>query len=293
MFSGLAPRVRGRAGSRDMTIGATVRQANLHTLFTAAYGAPVGPQRLRLFTTGYFHSSDPNVAACYVGGFASGTVIDWFHSGSICGARGIPNSGSGGHCIVGQPGVTINLRNFGTIFAGGGAGGYGGTGGMGFYITTGHLGQSGAHYWCDLNSSCVQTFGDPAYCSPNDISGGYCNSCACICWACYRDYTTYTYGGGGGSGGYGTGVYDAAGNQASATGGAPGAGGDTNAGSGGYGGDGGGWGGAGGTGATANSGNYTGGSGGSGGGSAGYWRVSNGSPFNLISNGGNIAGNAN
>jgi len=274
-----------------MTVGATVRQANLHSLFTAAYGAPVGPQRLRLFTTGYFHSNDPVTAACYVGAFPTGTAIDWFHSGTICGARGVPNSGSGGHCIVGQPGVTINLRNSGTIYAGGGAGGYGGTGGMGYYITTSHLGQSGVYGWCDMHNSCAQTFGAGAYCTSN--GDGWCTNCACYCFNCWRDDPNYTSGGGGGSGGYGTGVYDTAGNQAGATGGNAGAGGGTNAGSGGYGGSGGGWGGAGATGATGNSGNYTGGSGGSGGGGAGYWRVSNGSTFNLISNTGNIAGNAN
>lgn len=276
-----------------MSIASTVRQANLHSLYSAAYGAPVGPQRLTLYTSGYFHSNDPNVAACYVGAFPAGTTIDWYHSGSICGARGVPNSGPGGHCIVGQSGVTINLRNTGTIYAGGGAGGYGGTGGQGYYITTGHLGQSGVYGWCDLNNSCVQTFGSPAYCSPNDIYGGYCSSCACYCFNCYRDYTNYTSGGGGGSGGYGTGVYGAGGEQASATGGNGGGAGGTNAGYGGTGGSGGGWGAAGYTGNTGNSGNYTGGSGGSGGGAAGYWRVSNGSTFNLISNTGNIAGNAN
>lgn len=276
-----------------MTIGATVRQANIYNLFTAAYGAPSGPQRLRLFTTGYFHSNHPGTAACYVGAFPAGTTIDWFHSGSILAARGVPNSGSGGHAIVGQPGVTINLRNTGTIYAGGGAGGYGGSGGQGYYITTSHLGQSGVYGFCDLNNSCVQTFGGGAYCSPNDIYGGYCSSCACYCFNCYRDITNYTSGGGGGSGGYGTGVYDASGNYAGATGGNAGAGGGTNAGSGGYGGSGGGWGAAGGTGATGNSGNYTAGSGGSAGGAAGYWRVSNSGGFNLIFNSGNIAGNAN
>lgn len=254
-----------------------IRMFNAQAHFNANYGAPTGPVLLRiLINPGCRLFSESNAYwPLIIGDWPAGSFIILENRGEIYGARGIPNSGGGGHCIYhsGANNVPLHIYNYGTIASGGGAGGVGGQGGMGYWQNSYLVGQgaSGFYPWCDLNSACQQTFGGSSYCY--DGSGAWCSSCYCVCQYCgyTQTDTYYTYGGAGGAGGYGWGVYDSAGNVAGATGGNGGGAPGTNAGWGGTGGSGGGPGAPGGTGATGGGGNWSGGSGGGGGGPAGYW----------------------
>jgi len=228
--------------------------------------------------------------------------------GSIQGAGGAANSGTGGNAIF--AGAAISINNQGTIYSGGGGGGQGGTGGAGSYPTLGayqYLGASGWNtfpgygydqYGYRCQQTCVVAF--PGYANvyasltaPNAYRNKYCcvgccfGSCCDCCNSdedqdayascCYGQpyITVYTSGGAGGNGGVGRGY-----NQ-SAAGGLGGAGGGTNAGNGGTGGTGGDWGTGGGNGFVGANGNAGGapGLGSSGGpaygGLAGFYIVNN------------------
>lgn len=196
--------------------------------------------------------------------------------GSIQGAGGASNGGTGGNAIfAGSSGVIIDNR--GTIYAGGGGGGQGGTGGGGSYTYdcsyVQNLGASNCFsIFTTLDQACALTYSG-SYCAggagpPGCAAfGWYCTNCArYVSQTC----TAYTSGGTGGSGGVGQGY-----NQ-SATTGSVGSAGGTNAGTGGTGGTGGSFGSSGSTGGTGSNGNYTNGSAGSSGGLAGYYIVNNG-----------------
>lgn len=268
----------GKQKEHVFTLNGWVRMFNARAHFDAVHGAPTGPVLLRILVSpGCRLFSESNAYwPLTIGDWPAGSAIILENRGEIYGARGIPNSGGGGHAIYhsGANGVVLSVYNYGTIASGGGAGGVGGQGGQGYWQNSYRVyqGQGPAAYWCDFSASCQAGFGGSSQCDTN-FEAGYCSSCACICFNCFyiKTDTYYTYGGAGGTGGYGWGVYDSAGNVAGNTGGAGGAGPDTNAGWGGTGGTGGGPGAAGATGATGGSGNYTGGAGGGGGGPAGYW----------------------
>jgi hypothetical protein len=201
--------------------------------------------------------------------------------GSILGAGGAANGGTGGNAIfAGSSGISIN--NQGTIYSGGGGGGRGGTGGQGFYTYdcsyVQDLGSSGFGSVWGCDDSCVLIFGGGAYCTGNCIDSTSCDPYRCdptvyTCYGCSRyisqTCTAYTSGGVGGSGGVGQGY-----NQSSTSGSAGSAGG-INAGTGGTGGTGGGWGSSGNNGGSGSNGNYTSGSSGSSGGLAGFYIVNN------------------
>lgn len=183
------------------------------------------------------------------------------NNGSIQGAGGAANGGTGGNAIYAGSAVTIN--NQGTIYAGGGGGGQGGTGGQGY---TTYL------YDCNCQECC-----NCGCCNTCCGKGGWCWCCGkggqcCNCYTCCDTCTGYNYyaGGAGGTGGIGQGYAQ------TNTNGSAGSAGGTNAGNGGTGGNGGTFGNSGTSGGTGANGNYTNGSGGSAGGLAGYYIVNNG-----------------
>lgn len=271
-----------------------VHHFNVRAHYDAVYGPPTGPVKIRVRINPGCHVfySHPSAAALYTGDFPAGSFMTLENHGQISGARGIPNSGSGGDCIQHPGWYMLDIYNHGVFAPGGGAGGIGGTGGMGYWQNSYEVthGQSGSYGWCNLTSACQQTFGGNSRCTSE--ANGFCSNCLCICWQCVYTQTDtyYTYGGGGGAGGYGWGCYDAAGNLAGATGGAGGGAPGTNAGWGGTGGSGGGPGAAGAAGNTGGGGNYTGGSGGGGGGAGGRWIVYRNGYANLTPNTGTIYG---
>lgn len=170
------------------------------------------------------------------------------NSGSIQGAGGAANSGTGGDAILAQvSGITI--ENNGVIYSGGGGGGIGGNG---TYIQ--NLGYCGyaVSGGCPCSGACTPCFGGGAYCISGCNSGygvGGCECVACTCnGSCGRSQTST-----GGTGGVGQGYSQSPGTGAS---------GGTNAGTGGTGGS---FGSSGNTGANGNASN------GSSGGLAGYY----------------------
>ena len=265
-------------------ITTTSTNVNASSYFTAGEWASSAPKRLIInsgVTVGATNTS--NYALNIPSGF--GGTFRLVNNGSVLGAGGAANSGTGGNAIF--AGAAISIDNQGTIYSGGGGGGRGGnggTGGQGSFTTTNYMGRgadSSTFPFCD--NGCKASFGPTAYCGANCLivgRGGYG-----FCYDCYRIDTTYSTGGAGGgagNGGRGQG-YD--GSAASGLGGAAGTAGGTNAGAGGTGGTGGtggGYGASGGTGNTGGtgaSGNYTGGSagaGGTGGGLSGFYVVNNG-----------------
>lgn len=218
--------------------------------------------------------------------------------GTISGIGGVPNAGVGGSCIwmnfPGRSNQLMIINNYGTIRAGGGAGGHGGTGGNGYYVQSDpYTYVEGPRYhevygvWTDFGyfrwdeTVYYSQPGNGWYYYPGSyVAGGmyyiYRSQTR------YNTYNVYTSGGGGGNGGRGQG-FDG-GNAA----GANGAGGGTNAGTGGKGGTGGTYGNWGGTGNTGGSGNNGGGSGGQAGGAPGY--VISSAVYATLNNYGTIQG---
>jgi hypothetical protein len=115
-------------------VTANTTNLNVQTLFEATYPgswASTAPKRLVINSGVIVGATDTsNYALNIPSGFGSTVRID--NSGSIQGAGGAANSGTGGNAIfAGEFGISIN--NQGTIYAGGGGGGTGGTGGGGSY----------------------------------------------------------------------------------------------------------------------------------------------------------------
>jgi hypothetical protein len=241
-------------------------------------------------------SNSTGSAALIIPSTATGGEIIIDNYGSIQGAGGAANGGTGGDAILAQALCRINNKSGGTIYAGGGGGGTGGTGGTGgggsYQGQGAYLGGYGPYGGC----CCDCAFGAPTISlSCQFFSGwGWFGSCA-------RAITLYSNGGSGGlggSGGRGRG-YDGA--LALGSSGSSGSGGGTNAGTGGIGGTGGSggdWGTSGSTGSTGNTGsngNSTGGlSGlvGSSGGLAGFY-INGLSTFVTLTNSGIVAGRTN
>jgi len=248
---------------------------NLQTLFgTSKYQAKIDKRVIIASGVTVGATSTANYALNMPSGFGGRLIL--VNEGSILGAGGAANSGTGGSCInAGASNIYIDNR--GTISSGGGGGGKGGTGGQGSYVTSYNCSYAAPICTCPV--CCGYSCTDSAPCS-----GGYVSSSGCaeggFRWVCPQTcYTTnYTSGGAGGNGGRGQG-YDAG--AASGSGGATGG---TNAGTGGAGGTGGSYGSSGNNGNTGANGNYTNGSAGSSGGLAGFYIVNNGN-VNWVANG--------
>ncbi len=293
-----------------LIISQTTTNLNLQTAFNNTFGTTAWTSTRRkrvVINPGVVvgATNTANYALNIPSGLGGSLAVDNY--GSILGAGGASNSGTGGNAVFAGSIVTFN--NQGTIYAGGGGGGQGGTGGSGSVTVTvvNQLGYSGIRGTsvpgCNQTSwlegcaqACRQRFG-------NSIGGstvyastpcGYTvigqDSCNPVCkyggcggiggfnvtssesWTCAYNTssTSPTVGGSGGSGGRGQGY-----NQ-SPTNGIPGSAGGTNAGTGGTGGNGGGWGTSGTNGTAGSNGTVTAGSAGSSGGLAGFYVVNNG-----------------
>jgi hypothetical protein len=220
-----------------------------------------------------------NYALSIPSGFGKTVTIENY--GSIQGAGGAANSGTGGSAIfAGASGILIN--NLGTIYAGGGGGGQGGDGGSGSFTTStevnvGSASGSSLSGVNSCNSACSVRYGAgsngvASYCGGTcTVTSGPRLPTGYNCSACFRNLitTTFTVGGAGGAGGVGQGY-----NQ-TLSGGAGGGAGGTNAGTGGTGGTGGNWGASGDTGGTGSNGNVGTGLAGAAGGLAGFYIVGN------------------
>lgn len=274
-----------------LVISQTTTDLNLQAAFVRRFGttAWVSTKRKRVvINSGVIVGSlnPANYALTIPPGLGGSLTIDNY--GSIQGAGGLPNGGTGGNAIIASSPVTFN--NQGTIYAGGGAGGAGGTGGQGVYgYDCSYLSCNDSGFpvvWLSSQSCnfttpsavCQELFGGDYFCIDDGYvyCGGLCADsyspicCTTCCTTVPQTCYAYTNGGAGGAGGRGQG-YDG-----NLTGGSPGGAGGINAGVGGYGGTGGNWGQSGNSGFSGSNGNYTVGTGGGPGGLAGFYIVNNG-----------------
>jgi hypothetical protein len=264
-----------------LIISITTVDLNLQTAFNNTFGITAWTSSIKkrvIINPGVIIGATSTVNYALTIPTGVGGTLKIENYGSIQGAGGLPNSGTGGSAIF--AGSPVTFDNQGTIYAGGGGGGQGGTGGLGVYDCSyiqilggsGCIGCQGCDFSCQYyfqnydafcNSGC---YSYPIY---NDgelyVEGNNCEECGV--WV-YQN--CYSGGGVGGTGGLGQGF-----NQ-NLTGGTGGGGGGINAGTGGTGGTGGNWGQSGGNGFSGFNGNYTVGSGGGSGGSGGYYIVNNG-----------------
>lgn len=291
------------------TLSSTSASVDIRSLFTTAAWASATPKRV-LIPAGVSIGSNNWYGALYLlSGAAWGGVLTIENHGALYGIGGVPwaYSGEGGRAIgatiSGDTGQRIIVENYGTVYAGGGAGGMGGTGGSGQYQYV--AGDTGWQFSLNTTTWQQDTGSNQAWVkwdgitlaqdpSGSLISQGYWWSSGTVQYlrgsAAYGttqyyirrlDYATaYTSGGSGGTGGRGQGSDGNA--TAGAGGGSPG----TNAGWGGQGGTGGNWGATGGSGASGGNGNNGGGSGGAGGGAAGAYSAG----YVTFNNHGTVAG---
>ena len=272
---------------------------NLLTFFGSSWADGV-PKQL-IIPNGVIIGSNSTSTASLILPAGMGGTLEIINSGSIQGAGGSANGGTGGTAILVQSsGITIDNTS-GTIYAGGGGGGLGGTGGTGgtggqgtYTYYSSSLGLSNCSGGCYPDTMCKNPYGNGTTCIGSCVRDS-CDSGSYKCSDCRRILTGYSSGGSGGaggsggSGGVGQGYNQSNASGASGSGGSAGSAGGTNAGNGGTGGTGG-AGGSGGTfgqsgsngatgstGGTGANGNYTSGSagsagsGGSSGGLAGYY----------------------
>ena len=261
---------------------------NLQTLFgSSKYSSGINKKVIIASGVTIGATSTANYAINIPTGFGGRIIL--VNEGSILGAGGAANSGTGGNAINAGA-ANIFIDNRGTISSGGGGGGRGGNGGGGVYYTTYSYncdycnagGGSGQHACGGYSQACSCQNSSAYSCNcTNPNNGSCCNGsnggiyACCSCTCCYRQTcsgtnTNYTSGGTGGAGGRGQG-YDGA-----AAAGTAGTGGGTNAGAGGTGGTGGSYGNSGATGNSGANGNNGSGSAGTAGGLAGFYIVNNG-----------------
>lgn len=285
-----------------LVISQTTTDLNLQTAFTNRFGASAWTSTKRkrvVINPGVVVGSlsSVNYALTIPAGLGGTLTID--NLGSILGAGGAANGGTGGSAILANSPVSIN--NQGSIYAGGGGGGRGGnggTGGQGIYSQFNSIGYTNGCPYDNIgygagicNNGCPYTCvggGNNYTCTEIRGSGYFYYYYYTSCGDCYNcGYYTNVItnggtGGAGGNGGVGRGYNQS---LSSGSGGSAGSAGGINAGTGGTGGTGGSggdWGesgSAGNTGGTGSNGNYTGGSGGaagSTGGLAGFYIVNNG-----------------
>jgi hypothetical protein len=269
--------VLSKFGYGLLTLYVSSNQTNLDlsTLFgTTKYQAKINKKIIINSGVTVGATNTSNYALNIPSGFGGRIYV--VNNGSIQGAGGAANSGTGGNVIfAGAPKIYIDNR--GTIYAGGGGGGTGGTGGAGSFTTTSNqnVGSAGVTgFSCNpCDAPCIVTFGSGAFCASgcSNVIIGRPTTCTTNCITCQKPVTTTTNtaGGAGGAGGVGQGY-----NQTN-TGGSAGSAGGTNAGTGGTGGTGGTWGTTGDTGQTGANGNAGTGLGGAGGGLAGFYITNN------------------
>jgi len=231
---------------------------NASTAFGSSWSDNV-PKEL-IIPSGVTIGSSSSGTAALILPTGMGGTLTIYNAGSIHGAGGSANGGTGGTAILAESSSITIDNTGGIIYGGGGGGGQGGTGGQGRYVA-GYNYEGG----CGYRNSC----GPTCDCKP---AGSYCTNCSgpndndkFICGRCAIPSYAITSGGTGGTGGVGQGY-----NQSAATGSGGSAGGNS-AGAGGTGGTAGAFGASGSTGSTGANGNYSGGSGGSSGGLAGYY----------------------
>lgn len=211
-------------------ITSTEENLNLETLFGASkYQSSIRKRVVVEEGVIIGATSTANYALNMPSGFGGRLVL--VNKGSIQGAGGAGNGGTGGNAIfAGAPNILIDNR--GSIYSGGGGGGKGGTGG------TGGSGNYSSGYSCNY-SCCVQNCPFPAWmgiCIPGTNPPCF-QMGSCCCTTCYTTVSTSGGGGGaGGNGGIGRG-YNAA--LAAGLAGVSGSGGGINSGGGGTGGTGG------------------------------------------------------
>jgi hypothetical protein len=100
-----------------------------------------------------------NYALLIPSGFGGSFILD--NNGSILGAGGAANSGTGGNAIF--AGAAVSINNAGLIYAGGGGGGQGVNGGKGSFTTVSYLGQGNvirqSFSYAPCNQSCTNKYG--------------------------------------------------------------------------------------------------------------------------------------
>jgi len=261
---------------------------NIQTLFgSSKYSAGINKRIIIASAVTIGATNTSNYALTMPSGFNGKLIL--VNEGSILGAGGAANSGTGGNAInAGASNIFIDNR--GTISSGGGGGGLGGNGGGGVYYTSYSYncdycvsgGGSGQHACGGYSQACSCQNSSAYSCTCTNPNNGVCCNgsrngiyACCNCTCCYRSTcsgtnTNYTSGGTGGAGGRGQG-YDGA-----AAAGTAGTAGGTNAGAGGTGGTGGSYGNSGATGDSGANGNNGSGSAGTAGGLAGFYIVNNG-----------------
>lgn len=120
-----------------LIISTTTTNLNLQTIFNNTFGSTAWTSTKRkrvIINTGVIigATSSNNNALTIPSGLGGSLKIENY--GSIQGAGGSANSGTGGNAIFASSAASIDNR--GTIYAGGGGGGIGGNGGQGSYNTT-------------------------------------------------------------------------------------------------------------------------------------------------------------
>lgn len=286
----------------DLYYYITSNQENLNlkniigsTLYDAKYR-----KRIIIDSAVTIGSNSTSTAALIIPSTATGGEIVIDNYGSIQGAGGAVNGGTGGDAILAQALCRINNKSGGTIYGGGGGGGRGGRGGQGGAgsYTTETVFSCGAGGWgggCPGGCNCTNL----VYTCCNPSTGQfdyYCYECVSVITNTYS-----SVGGTGGDGGFGGRGRGYDGGLAPGFTGAGGSAGGTNAGTGGNGGTGGtggDWGASGTTGGTGssgsngNAGNGLAGSAGSAGGDAGYY-INGLSTYVTFTNNGTVAGRTN
>jgi hypothetical protein len=237
-------------------ITTTSTNVNASSYFTNTEWTSSAPKRLVInagVTLGA--TSTYNYALTIPSGFGGTFRLD--NNGSIIGAGGGANGGTGGNAMF--VGAAISINNIGSIYSGGGgggqggAGGTGGTGGAGYvFVPTSICGPGACVYACQ-NDNCTRIYGANNPCSVSICGGTSCNDdCGRFnqCDGGYEpsdgcgspQYDYYTSGGPGGSGGarssggYGAGYNQFATSGSASNPGSPGSAGGENAGTGGTGG---------------------------------------------------------
>jgi hypothetical protein len=291
-------------GLLTLYVSSNQTNLNLSTLFGATkYQAKIDKKVIINSGVTVGATNTSNYALSIPSGF--GGRIYLVNNGSIQGAGGAANGGTGGNTIFAGA-SKIYIDNRGTIYSGGGGGGAGGgggtggTGGAGYVFVPASICGPGACYDSCQNNNCTMIYGANNPCSVSICGGTSCNDDCNNFTYCEEggyqpssgcgtpQYDYYTGGGAGGAGGSAAAGGVGAGYNQSATSGSgsnPGAGGSaggTNAGTGGTGGSsgtGGSGGALGSSGSAGTNGNtgFTGGNGNAGAGSAGSGGAAGGS----------------
>jgi hypothetical protein len=200
-------------------ITATSTNVNASSYFTSDEWTSSAPKRL-IVNSGVIigATNTSNYALNIPSGFGGSFILDNY--GSIQGAGGAANSGTGGNAIFAGA-AAISINNQGTIYSGGGGGGQGGTGGSGYYTYNTVVAENRGYYrnrggdcgcpgnwYCWPGSQYMNNSSDPC------CGGGQRTPNECFCCTENVTYTIRvdTSGGTGGYGGVGRGYNQLASN---------------------------------------------------------------------------------